>query len=276
MSWTVNRQDVEVTEWEYTTGQLKLTVRALANSTTLDEMRKLQDSAGKLDRVVNSDGTYQVFEQRFDAQEIRVEPPEQLRPILSIDDFYLRSYTESAVDSGSLRYDVSLTFWRTSTRGLQGTSGRRYGHFRYGDGESLTVEGSTDDWLLELKFGDIEMSNPTVGTLNDDEKQFSFTLVPAKAQVVIETLETLLAVDEITVPGGHDFYVDNTPNNRNTVTLHGPDDTDEYAVDGTYIVTDWSVESLAPRLFKCDLSVVLDEAFVTSGYGGQRYGNVRY
>lgn len=268
MYWAIDGTEVHVTEWTRRGTDLDLTIRTKATAPAFDALRALGDGAGEFTAVVGDGGAVEVFGLGARDDSVTVTPLDRHRPHLEQAEYYVRSYNESPADDGSIYYDASLSLARRQTRAL-------------GSGYADPAATATD-WEFALASGRLAIDQGRVAGGEKRARQLTLRLqlTPEQAAVILETLGTVEAVTKQSVPDGDDFYVDNHPEDRNTIRILPPDNgrADEYLLGGAYVVTDWRVASDATaRRWTGELTVVLDEAVAASGqYGAVRYGHVRY
>jgi hypothetical protein len=290
MPWSINGDAVQVSSWRYDAGQLNLKVRVHTRDDESETVRQLSPTAGDYSTITYSDSTREVVSSSDDLEEIVVTPPERLRPFLLADSWTLKSYSESAVDGGSLRYDVTLTLARLETRGPASdfVDAEQYGEFSYGtasssnDTDVLRQSPSASDWAFRFQYGDLAVDEGRItgGEQRARQTTFRMQLTPSQGEVFLETLGTSHAVEKVDVQDGEDYYVDNQRDDRNTVEVQPPTDgsADEYLEAGEYAVTDWRIQhDPETRRWQATLGVAQLARQATVGQlGGVRYGEFNY
>jgi hypothetical protein len=286
MPWQINGEEVTASRWQYRAGQLGFGVLVRVPSAAFDEVRELAADTGDFTTITKADGTREVVDLSGTPETVTVTPPERLRPFLIEDEYTVKSYTERQADGGSLKYSASLTLVRLKNRAPDQDADERYGHYRYGHGGAdsrlLAQSPSDSDWAFDFRFGELALDEDDVagGAKRARTTTLRLTPTPVQGEVLLETLGTIAAVSKESVPGGDDFYVDNHPENRNTVRITPPANgsADAYLQAGRYVVTDWTVSHERDSLvWRADLSIALIEATPSVGQlGGSRYGYYNY
>lgn len=224
---------------------LTLTKRTILSN--LSDFRKFNDHAGKFDREINSDGSWNVFDRSDGGNIFTVEPPSGQEPTFIKDEFASNGYRETKVNEIGNRVDVRISFVRTTPRDPEDT------------GDVLSQSQGSDDWKFEFQHGTV--ATPDVMRTNQEEIDgisFQMKLDPNQAEVVMENPNYIDAVAEETVPDGNDFIRDNNPDSRNTVTITRPSSKDsEYLPNSgvNYIIRDWRLEWARPKRYTVNMTV---------------------
>lgn len=225
-----------------------LTLHKRVSLSNLSDLRAFNDHAGKFDRIINSDGSWDVIDRSDGGNIVTVSPPSALEGTFVEDDFAIERYQEDKATRIGNTIDVRIRFVRTTPRDPEDTN------------DVLSESAGSDDWKLEFQHGTI--ATPVTFQTNQQEKndiEMAMNLDADEAEVILENPNYLDAVSVETVPDGDDFIRDNNPDNRNTVTITRPSNANsEYLPNSgvDYIIRKWRLEWSQPLgRYICNMTV---------------------
>lgn len=197
---------------------------------TLDTVRQFRTHAGDYEVNTYSDGRWTVIDTSYDLNNsYTIKPPKGFLGLLEPSEYAVDSYEESGTKSG--------------TRGTASVTLKRY-HDRDVSDDVWNESPNDDEWYFEFSRGSFATKHVHATDLESkNDAQFTVRLDFDQAQVPVWSATRLDTVSVEKVEDGDDFIRDNSPNNRNTVTITRPSDMQTHWLpnNGDYIVREWSV-----------------------------------
>lgn len=240
MVW--NFEGVELTElteeiraWD----TLELTFRASA-STVQNTLRPLLSGTGKVEKVNQTDGGYDVVD-ISEGIEVSISEQDrtQVRPIST---WYLQSLEEDPLGTEGNVYEIELEVVGEQEKAFDGTYGTL-------SSEQLSQTAGSNDWTFELEVGTVatpRVTSETNRATDNALKNIELAIVaePTQVRAFEESLSKWNSVTIVDVPDGTNVVDDESPNGRHTISVTPANNAGTTVSSGQYVVTEWETEHL--------------------------------
>lgn len=171
-------------------------------------------------------GGWQLVDDAGRLETVTLSPRNDMQPPLDKIEGYIESYTEE--QNTATRYSIDITIQRLSER----------------TNVYPAPSQSGQPWTLSFAHGDIALETKQVlqtgqrGTTSGGQWTLSLRLSDSQAGAIIDSAGVPNAVVSRNVGDETDFNVDSSSNDRQTVTINGPDGAS--IPDGTYLIDTWN------------------------------------
>lgn len=209
----------------------------------LSRLRPLDTDAGKLELLERSDGGFVAVDRVDGSNTFEVAPPTGRIPPRIAGDYLVDEYNEEIVDQQGNEYRVTVSLIpdedRNTNSGYTETAGAGEWEFDFYTGTIATTR-------VHSELG-------TSGGSGTKSKRLTLILDADQVQVLEESASFLNAVRTREVPDGENVSEDNSPGDRNTVTVASPDE--DVLESGDYVVQEWKSEMQNDRFQRVSLTL---------------------
>lgn len=231
----------EVRDWQ----ELKLTWRANLNKVK-NVLRDLDTNSGSVEVLVQSDGSFITFDRANGKNTYGLVPPTARSLLRQEGDYVVDDYKEEVVGPNGEMFEVTVKF--VSDKSRESTS-------------SISETRGTGEWKFEFSSSTISTSRvkskiSSKTKTGEGTKKIRVVLTEEQAKVIEESATYTESVTVHEVPDGENFAVDESPGDRNTVTVTAPTDGEDVLPSGTYAVTDWETSWTSDDFFTVELEIV--------------------
>lgn len=245
--WAVNGTTVGTVIAEVRSPRkLELTVRA-DNATKNDVLQPLDANAGKLDVLVDEDGTYKTIDRSETGNVYYLTPPTSRSGASHPRQagwYLVEDYEQTVVDQSGDQYEVTIEFVPQNHTEATGV---------------VSEDETTGEWHFDMKRGSIStgrVSRKTKAKARDAVGMREVELIATNAEA--ETLESnfhrTAATRVVNVPDGENRSVDNS-GGWCTVDVAAPENDTGFLPPGTYHVHGWSTTWVSGVRYRVALEV---------------------
>lgn len=240
LSWVVNNEDISVTGVEITPTELRLDVRA-RDADVRSTLETLDSNAGAFSERELADGTLQYRDTAAGSNTYTVYPPYYMKPPRITRDWLVDNVSRVRTSADTQATEATLTFVPSSSRT---------------DSVSYSDPADSDKW--EFDFGSFgQIVTDSVANIDQGETTaIELILDPSQTELIESVATAIAGAFTFEVPDGETFTRDETPSERQTVTITPPSGASDPAIpSGTYVVTEWNSRGADGGGFRVTLQI---------------------
>lgn len=238
-TWVIDELQIQVFAVTLRPTELELSVRARTDAAQrlLD---RLDSNAGAYEDRTLADGTYQARDTAGGSNTFTVRPSTRLRPPRVTRDWLVDSVSRTRTSTDQQAIEATVTFVAGGTRTPQ------TGH---------TDAADTSQWTFAFNGGTVVTAS--VADIQQGETTtIPIVLTDRQAELVESVTPAIGGAYTFEVPDDETFTRDETPTDRQSVTITSPDSvTNPPLPDGEYVVTGWRSRGSDGAGFRWDMEV---------------------
>lgn len=216
---------------------------------TEERLNPLSSHAGDVEATPRANGGFSAEDRAGGENTYTLHPPSARENVRTENTWHVDQYDQTPVDQASKQYEVTVRL--TASENKDPTTD-------YPDQEPADGE-----WLFEAHNGAIATSRVLAdvrgrgeGVGEGDDKTLRLILTPLQTRIMEENASQLNAVVSRNVPDGTGYSQDNSPNQRNTLTVTAPsNDHERLLKSGDYAVEAWATEWLNDDFYEVELDL---------------------